>query len=53
MITRDDLIAALIAGYSRTMDANCDDEQVMQMINAQADRVFEMIFDNDCEGDDE
>ena len=26
MIMRDDLIAALIAGYSRTMDANCDDD---------------------------
>jgi hypothetical protein len=53
MITRDDLIAALIAGYSQTMDANNDNEEAMRMINNMADRVFEMIIDNDCEEEDE
>jgi hypothetical protein len=51
-ITRDDLIGALIAGYSQTMDANNNNEEAMRMINAMADRVFEMIFDNDYEGDE-
>ena len=52
MITRDDLIGALIRGYSRTMDANFDNELAMKMINAMADCVFEMIFDSD-KGDEE